>query len=170
MTNQKKKTTGNGEEKSEDIELIDEEIPIEEEKEFNKPATEKKSLNPEEKKQRDGFFSDTINETIKLLINQTYLRDSENKVTTKEIQETQFGQNISKTADYYFPNWNFDNPLWNLGFSVTSLIVLLNNKLPVSIKKEQKKDEEEDNEDFEEDRTTEDDKSPNPYLLTPEKR
>ncbi|MFH1972957.1 MAG: hypothetical protein ABIJ18_05790 [archaeon] len=90
----------------------------------------KKVLSSKEKSARDGFFADTCNETIRLILNQVTLRDSKQEISKQEMIDTQFGQSLSYSISYYFPEWNFDHPVWVMGISAMALVILINKKAP----------------------------------------
>lgn len=98
--------------------------------------TPDKTTKIETAKKRDSFLAETINETIRLLLNQIYLRRSDLEFSEQEIRDTHFGANVSATLNHYFPDWSWDHPLWGLGASVMSLIILLNHKLPYDERKD----------------------------------
>lgn len=100
-------------------------IEVVEEEELKKPKIEKeekeeKEVKKEKKVTRPRWgkakytshpISMVVNNSVMQLVNSTVLKEYKNKITFEEIQETQVGQAVAYTLDYYIPNLDYDNPI-----------------------------------------------------------
>lgn len=105
--------------------------PKEEKKTDQVKEKKKEALTPEFKAKRDGCLKDVLDQSLIFIVNQSYLQDHPNQISIQEFSDTGFSANVVKSINHYFPDWNFDHPLFLLGLSSVSVMMLINSKKPM---------------------------------------
>lgn len=84
----------------------------------------------EDRKKRDKCFKDMLNQIIAGTTNSLILHDipKRSQLTKKEVEQTQFSDNLINTMNFYYPDWDASHPLFGLVASAGLLSFVIMNK------------------------------------------